>query len=160
MLLIEATPEAWFAEIRARIRFGIAIAAMIRIIATTISSSISEKPFCLRMSFLLPSFPFSGIAPRFMHANFQRGAKPKTEAPSINYGSCAAPAGILRDSELTEFVRIFGRKLASGSRPRGTKMPLIAASATGFRPTLVAAGGLVLSVSGEAIGYSRREFLH
>jgi hypothetical protein len=33
-----------------------AIAAMIRIIATTISNSISEKPFCLRISFapLLP----------------------------------------------------------------------------------------------------------
>jgi hypothetical protein len=31
------------------------MAAMIRMMATTISNSISEKPFCLRIS----SFPFS-----------------------------------------------------------------------------------------------------
>jgi hypothetical protein len=29
---------------------------MIRMMATTISSSISEKPFCFRISFFLPSF--------------------------------------------------------------------------------------------------------
>jgi hypothetical protein len=34
---------------RARIKLGIAMAAMIRMIATTISSSISEKPLCFRM---------------------------------------------------------------------------------------------------------------
>src|SRR5438270_14043783 len=34
---------------RDRSRFGIAIAAMIRMIATTISSSISEKPFAFRL---------------------------------------------------------------------------------------------------------------
>jgi hypothetical protein len=43
---IEPTAEASLAAIRDRRRFGIAIAAMIRIIATTISNSISEKPFC------------------------------------------------------------------------------------------------------------------
>jgi len=42
-----ATAEASFAAIRERMRFGIAMAAMIKMIATTISSSISEKPFCL-----------------------------------------------------------------------------------------------------------------
>jgi hypothetical protein len=40
--------EASFALIRERIRFGMAIAAMITIMATTISSSISENPFCFR----------------------------------------------------------------------------------------------------------------
>jgi hypothetical protein len=45
---IEATAEASLACIRALIRFGIAIAAMIRMIATTISNSIREKPFCDR----------------------------------------------------------------------------------------------------------------
>jgi hypothetical protein len=30
-------------------KFGMAIAAMIKIIATTISNSISEKPFCFFM---------------------------------------------------------------------------------------------------------------
>jgi hypothetical protein len=40
----DPTAEAWFAAIRERSRSGMAIAAMIRMIATTISSSISEKP--------------------------------------------------------------------------------------------------------------------
>ena len=42
------TADASLAEIFALIKFGIAIAAMIRMIATTIKSSIREKPFCLR----------------------------------------------------------------------------------------------------------------
>jgi hypothetical protein len=42
-----------FAAIRDRSKLGIAIAAMIKMIATTISSSIKEKPFCLRMDDLL-----------------------------------------------------------------------------------------------------------
>src|SRR5258708_29305312 len=45
----EPTAEASFAAIRDRIKFGIAMAAMIRMIATTISNSISEKPFCFFM---------------------------------------------------------------------------------------------------------------
>src|SRR5947207_857570 len=48
-LRTEPTAEDSLALIFARSRFGIAIAAMIRMIATTISSSISEKPFCLRI---------------------------------------------------------------------------------------------------------------
>jgi hypothetical protein len=43
---IEPTADASLAAIRDRRRLGIAIAAMIRMIATTISNSISEKPFC------------------------------------------------------------------------------------------------------------------
>src|SRR6266852_9761038 len=43
---IEPTADASFAAIRERSRFGIAMAAMIRMIATTISNSINEKPFC------------------------------------------------------------------------------------------------------------------
>jgi hypothetical protein len=41
----EPTAEDSLAAMRARNRFGIAIAAMIKMIATTISNSISEKPF-------------------------------------------------------------------------------------------------------------------
>src|SRR5579862_5139490 len=41
----EATAEASFAAIFERSRFGIAIAAMINMIATTINNSMSEKPF-------------------------------------------------------------------------------------------------------------------
>src|SRR5260221_5584857 len=47
MVRIEATAESYLAAIFDRIKLGIAIAAMIKIIATTMSNSISEKPFCL-----------------------------------------------------------------------------------------------------------------
>src|SRR5204863_6584888 len=49
MVRIEPTAEASFAAIRDLRRFGIAMAAMIRMIATTISNSIREKPFCFFM---------------------------------------------------------------------------------------------------------------
>src|SRR5580700_5201584 len=51
----EAAAEESLAAMRARMRFGIAIAAMMRMMATTISNSISEKPFCFRIE---PSSPF------------------------------------------------------------------------------------------------------
>ena len=41
----ELTADASLAAIRARMKLGIAIAAMMRIIATTISSSMSEQPY-------------------------------------------------------------------------------------------------------------------
>src|ERR1700679_1141823 len=50
------------ADIRARIRFGMAMAAMIKMMATTISSSISENPFCLCLN--------AGIRLFFPHALF------------------------------------------------------------------------------------------
>src|SRR6266446_1264025 len=43
---MEPTADASLAAIRERSRFGMAIAAMIKMIATTISNSIREKPFC------------------------------------------------------------------------------------------------------------------
>src|SRR5271155_5976635 len=46
MVRIEPTADASFAAMRDRSRLGMAMAAMIKIIATTISNSISEKPFC------------------------------------------------------------------------------------------------------------------
>ena len=51
----DATADDSLAAILARSRFGIAIAAMIRMIATTICSSISEKPFCFRNDIFLVS---------------------------------------------------------------------------------------------------------
>ena len=50
MVRMLCTAEASLAAMRERKRLGIAIAAMIRMIATTISNSISEKPFCFRIS--------------------------------------------------------------------------------------------------------------
>src|ERR1700719_434177 len=49
MVRTEATADDSLTAILARSRFGMAIAAMIRIMATTINSSISEKPFCLEL---------------------------------------------------------------------------------------------------------------
>src|ERR1700746_130811 len=43
----EPTAEASLAAIFERSKFGIAMAAIIKMIATTIKSSMSEKPFCL-----------------------------------------------------------------------------------------------------------------
>ncbi len=51
MVRREPTAEASFAAIRDRRRFGIAMAAMIKMIATTINSSINENPFwCFRLA--------------------------------------------------------------------------------------------------------------
>src|SRR5262249_18455968 len=47
MVRTEATADDSFAEIFARSRLGMAIAAMIRIIVTAISNSMREKPRCL-----------------------------------------------------------------------------------------------------------------
>src|SRR5882672_211087 len=51
MLRMELTAEPSLAAIRARNRLGIAIAAMTKMIATTIKSSISEKPLFDRIVF-------------------------------------------------------------------------------------------------------------
>jgi hypothetical protein len=52
----EATADASLAAIFERSKFGIAIAAMIKMMATTINNSINEKPFCL---FRMHGAPFS-----------------------------------------------------------------------------------------------------
>src|SRR6266496_5722198 len=46
MVRIDATADDSLAAMRARSKFGIAIAAMIRMMATTINNSISENPLC------------------------------------------------------------------------------------------------------------------
>src|SRR6267143_1137703 len=46
----EATAEASLARRRERRKLGIAMAEMIKMTDTTISSSIREKPLCFRMS--------------------------------------------------------------------------------------------------------------
>src|SRR5207248_6830922 len=52
MVRSDPTADASLAAIFDLIRFGMAIAAMIRMIATTIRSSISEKPLCFFISIL------------------------------------------------------------------------------------------------------------
>src|SRR5450432_1130323 len=70
---MEAAADESFAAMRARIRFGIAMAAMMRMMATTIISSIKEKPFSLR------------IVPRFRLSGFNR--IPASQAPK----TCEVP---------------------------------------------------------------------
>src|SRR5437764_344606 len=55
---MDPTAEASLAEILARSRLGMAIAAMMRMIATTIRSSINEKPFCFFILLLNVWRPF------------------------------------------------------------------------------------------------------
>jgi len=57
MLRIADAAEDSLADILARSRFGIAIAAMIKMIATTISNSIKEKPLILRSLLLKVEAP-------------------------------------------------------------------------------------------------------
>src|SRR3954466_13387180 len=64
MVRTELTADDSLAAIRARSRFGIAMAAMIRMIATTISNSMSEKPFCFRISFF-PVSLFKSVGPEW-----------------------------------------------------------------------------------------------
>src|ERR1700722_3194905 len=81
----EAAADESLAAIRARIRLGIAIAAMIRMMATTISSSISEKPFCcFRISI---SLAFGLLLIHAAHRN---------DAVELDNGTCRAkPASYL-----------------------------------------------------------------
>jgi len=50
MVRSDDAAEVSLAAILARNKFGIAMAAMIKMIATTMSSSSIEKPFCLHIS--------------------------------------------------------------------------------------------------------------
>src|ERR1700740_1627246 len=62
MVRIDSTAEDSLAAMRARSRFGMAMAAIIRMIATTINNSISEKPFC----FCIGSLGFMETEVRWM----------------------------------------------------------------------------------------------
>src|SRR5579862_2026623 len=79
MVCRDPTAADSFAAIRADRRLGIAIAAMTRIIATTIRSSINENPLFLRgISRLHPTPPVSTpegrVSPSNMHVYCQREA--------------------------------------------------------------------------------------
>src|SRR5271169_3623753 len=82
MVCSEPAADESLAAIRARIRFGIAIAAIIRMIATTINNSIREKPLSFRIFICprVPSFCHSRWPARFqephvkvLHSDSQRG---------------------------------------------------------------------------------------
>src|ERR1700735_2752993 len=79
----EPAADDSLAAMRARSRFGIAMAAMIKMIATTISNSISEKPFCfLFMSSLsLSKCSNSLVLPGGVHPH--KGKRCSTSAHSM-----------------------------------------------------------------------------
>src|SRR5271156_2686775 len=101
MVRVEPTADASLAAIFARSRFGIAMAAMIKMIATTISNSISEKPFCFLFIvsprsiapklFLL--YSLAGYAVMYRKGDAKRGAGVYSRdtiavclIPTITYG--------------------------------------------------------------------------
>jgi hypothetical protein len=91
---MEPTAEASLAAIRARSKFGIAMAAMIKMIATTIKSSINENPFCLLGNLLLNS-----VSPGYQGCFRIRNG--------VQVGECNASAipARLCGSELTQAYR-------------------------------------------------------
>src|SRR5437870_13292671 len=73
----EPTAEASFAAIFERSKLGMAIAAMIKMIATTIRSSISENPFCFLPMTSSPGFILPALtrrAKRHRHQIYIRGS--------------------------------------------------------------------------------------
>jgi len=90
------------ADIRARIRFGMAMAAMIKMMATTISSSISENPFCLclsvgiRLFFPQALFPATFSGPIALYG-FTLQLKDHTGKTS-NFSTSPATAPLSKDS--------------------------------------------------------------
>src|SRR5580658_6590804 len=85
---MEPTAEASLAAIRDRRRFGIAIAAMIRMMATTINNSMREKPFCrVRIAVVLLLGPESLVppigGPPWRHYAVRRDYGQRDEEPNL-----------------------------------------------------------------------------
>src|SRR5581483_2876662 len=78
------------AAIRARSRFGMAMAAMIRMIATTISNSISEKPFCFRIS-LFPHLHVQNLVGKLTTAGIVALCSPKPKVTEVFQRPRSAP---------------------------------------------------------------------
>src|SRR6266850_1873418 len=98
MVRREPTAEASFAAIRDRRRFGMAMAAMIRMIATTISNSIREKPFCFFMMLDLLE-KFYDARARYRYG--KPGTNPKTaSAPRSLFRSALTIKGLMGLSRL------------------------------------------------------------
>src|SRR6266496_3122318 len=82
MVRSDATADDSLAAIRARIRFGMAIAAMIRMMATTISNSMSENPFCFPISVIFPKI----ICPDIRLSDYQLTSDKALTLPNCRTG--------------------------------------------------------------------------
>src|SRR5216684_7878105 len=99
----EAAADESLADMRARIRLGIAIAAMIRMIATTISNSISEKPlcFCICLGLLTSLYSVSFNTPDARDIRFVRMYGAKSEVYDEEAGALRALFPVATDRKFT-----------------------------------------------------------
>jgi len=104
----EAAADESLAAILARIRLGIAIAAMIRMIATTISSSISEKPLLLFTHLVFPSLKTQFFELMLVIVMTQSGLMFAPAGPNrvINLGSSRASSKTFVYMMITNFSSI------------------------------------------------------
>src|SRR5439155_11862944 len=103
MVRIELAAADSLADMRARSKFGMAIAAIIRMIATTISNSINEKPLCFRISFF--SSPAGGTLLHFEEPlQFLRRAGRECERMAIPRDQLST--AVLYHSECPEPVKL------------------------------------------------------
>src|ERR1700674_3738561 len=106
MVRREPTADASFAAIRDRRRFGMAMAAMIRMIATTISSSIREKPFCF--------FIMLDLLEKFYGARAHRTYR----KPETNVETAAARCSLLRSGLIINTLMKLPRPRLRASLPK------------------------------------------
>src|SRR5262245_16808802 len=83
IVLIEAVAEPSLAERRALSRFGMAIAAMIKIIATTINSSINENPLLFLLVFFFMISPCR-LVDLFLNPDYYFACRECSEAKILN----------------------------------------------------------------------------
>src|ERR1700747_204749 len=83
MVRSEETAEDSFAAILARSKLGMAMAAMIRIIATTISNSIREKPRCLPIGLVTKNPLHRVLAAAYTRNQSTQDAKEKPSVHSV-----------------------------------------------------------------------------
>lgn len=104
MVRIDPTADASLADMRARSRFGIAMAARVRMIATTISNSMREKPLLavlllLRKAFkpenLLVNYSRIGIVSKLYMNSLSSDVRPSWSESRLcsNEQGFPAPAG-------------------------------------------------------------------
>src|SRR5512140_3613332 len=100
MVRRDDTAEASLAESRDFIRLGIAMAAMIKMIATTTSNSISENPACLRIVPSSHAVVWQGSSGRVQLAdNISRGFA-RQQCSMLVPGTCGVTTSPARDVTL------------------------------------------------------------
>src|SRR4051812_4878732 len=110
MARIEPIADASLPDIRARRRPGIAIAAMIPMIATTISSSMSVKPFWLRTFIVVTPETFSAAVARV------EDGRARTSRPTLREEQLGGHMGLLSKDDKSLMENDLSAETAPGSR--------------------------------------------